>query len=175
MGGNRMKTQWGVYRNLMLTMLLGGLWHGAAWNFVLWGFFHGLFLCVERLFKLGEHLREQPPRSVMARATLCFVTFQIVVLLWIPFRAADLTTVGLFATRMFSWVQPAPASHAVLAVFALTAAHWCWQLLNERVDLKTWWVENVAPVPKAVAYAGATILVAVFASATPQSFIYFKF
>ena len=175
MGGNRMKTQWGVYRNLMLTMLLGGLWHGAAWNFVLWGFLHGLLLCVERLFKLGEQLREQPARWAIVRTIRSFVTFQIVMLLWIPFRAADLSSVGLFATRMFSWVQPAPASHAVLAVFALTAAHWCWQMLNERVDLKTWWIDNVAPVPKAVTYAAATILVAVFASATPQSFIYFKF
>ena len=46
---------------------------------------------------------------------------------------------------------------------------------NERVDWKAWWVDNVALFPKAIAYAGATILIALFASATPQSFLYFKF
>jgi alginate O-acetyltransferase complex protein AlgI len=175
MGGNRTKTQMGVHRNLMLTMLLGGLWHGAAWNFVLWGFLHGLFLCVERAFHVGERLRRQPPRSALPRVLLAFVTFQVVVLLWIPFRAADLGTVGALATRMFQWHQPTPASHAVVAVFALTILHWCWQMWDERADWKAWWVENVALFPKALAYAGATILIAIFASATPQSFIYFKF
>lgn len=53
LGGNRMKTQWGVARNLMLVMLLGGLWHGAAWNFVIWGGMPGAFLLIER--SLGMH------------------------------------------------------------------------------------------------------------------------
>ncbi len=52
LGGNRMKTKLGVYRNLMLTMLLGGLWHGAAWTFVFWGFLHGLYLSIERALGL---------------------------------------------------------------------------------------------------------------------------
>ena len=70
LGGNR-KGKWKTYRNLMLTMVLGGLWHGAAWPFVLWGVFHGTMLCIEHAWKragqvpwlaaLGGHL---PPRRV---------------------------------------------------------------------------------------------------------------
>ena len=50
LGGNRHGT-WQTYRNLMLTMLFGGLWHGASWTFVFWGFYHGLLLCLYRVFR----------------------------------------------------------------------------------------------------------------------------
>jgi len=68
-----MKTRWGVYRNLLLTMTLGGLWHGAAWHFVLWGFIHGAWLSIERL--LGIRPAGEPSRltaSYLARASSPF-------------------------------------------------------------------------------------------------------
>lgn len=82
LGGNRggkVKT----YRNLMLTMLLGGLWHGAAWTFVAWGFLHGLILCVYRA--LGNPFSEGVSRlrSVLA----CLFFFHLVCFTWLFFRA----------------------------------------------------------------------------------------
>jgi hypothetical protein len=78
-------------------------------------------------------------------------------------------------TRMFAWHQPSPTSHAVLLVFLIVVLYQSWQIANEYYDLKSIWIDNVPPLAKSLAYAGATVLAAVFASATPQSFIYFKF
>ena len=69
-----------TYRNVMLTMLLGGLWHGAAWTFVVWGAIHGIGLCVERAL-------HWQPTSKAARWFGRILTFQIVCFAWIFFRA----------------------------------------------------------------------------------------
>lgn len=86
LGGNRGGTLL-TYRNLWLTMVLGGLWHGAAWNFVLWGAIHGSALAVERLLgSLWRPIGFPPP---LVAAAKWFVTFHIVCFAWIFFRAAD--------------------------------------------------------------------------------------
>jgi hypothetical protein len=78
-----------TYRNLMLTMLLGGLWHGAAWNFVLWGGLHGTGLAAERWW--DERRGSSRVRWPLLR---WFLTFQLVCLAWVFFRADGLGTVG---------------------------------------------------------------------------------
>lgn len=87
LGGNR-RGPFRTYLNLLLTMLLGGLWHGASWRFVVWGGVHGVALAVHRaLFgKAG------PPRSFWRRFTGWFITFHLVLVLWVFFRAADFST-----------------------------------------------------------------------------------
>ncbi len=80
LGGNR-HGRAATYRNLMLTMLLGGLWHGANWTFVAWGAYHGGLLAVERALRLG-----QAPRGVR-RALGTVVTFVLVLAGWMLFRA----------------------------------------------------------------------------------------
>jgi len=79
LGGNRKGTL-KTYRNLLLTMLLGGLWHGAAWNFLLWGGWHGLLLCVERAFGVQ-------PATNRFRPLRWALTLLLVVLGWVMFRA----------------------------------------------------------------------------------------
>ncbi len=83
LGGNR-GPAWKTYRNLMLTMLLGGLWHGASWNFVLWGFMHGLGLGVTRAF---QRARGPAKNTLAGRVVAVFFTFHWVCLAWIFFRA----------------------------------------------------------------------------------------
>jgi hypothetical protein len=80
--GGRLRT----YRNLMLTMLLGGLWHGAAWTFVIWGGIHGSALSAERW------LRERPRAPRIPPWLGWLVTFHVVCLAWVFFRAPDLAT-----------------------------------------------------------------------------------
>ena len=85
LGGNR-RGQLLTYRNLMLTMLLGGLWHGAAWTFVVWGGLHGLYLAAHR------SLRHKSPKAAddpftMSDLVPALVTFHLVALSWIFFRA----------------------------------------------------------------------------------------
>src|ERR1051325_10491816 len=73
-----------TYRNLMLTMLLGGLWHGASWNFVIWGGYHGALLSVERM--LGRDRESRGWRWFYPLGVI--VTFVLVCIGWIFFRAA---------------------------------------------------------------------------------------
>jgi D-alanyl-lipoteichoic acid acyltransferase DltB (MBOAT superfamily) len=111
LGGNR-KGRILTYRNLMLTMLLGGLWHGAAWTFVLWGGIHGLGLAVERLLGWRPHTRVQ---QWIGRA----ITFHVVCLAWIFFRADSFSTARDVIVRLFdAWGQSSPlvTTSVVLAI-----------------------------------------------------------
>jgi alginate O-acetyltransferase complex protein AlgI len=82
LGGNR-RGERRTYANLAIVMLLGGLWHGASWNFVLWGAFHGAFLALER--KLGEGPLAKVPRPIRVGGTFVLVLFS-----WVLFRAVTL-------------------------------------------------------------------------------------
>ncbi|MEA2867870.1 MAG: alginate O-acetyltransferase complex protein AlgI, partial [Bradyrhizobium sp.] len=84
LGGNRLGEP-RRYRNLIVTMLLGGLWHGAAWNFVIWGGLHGIYLCVNHLWHRwrGESATNSPAMKLVSWA----VTFFAVVIAWVFFRA----------------------------------------------------------------------------------------
>lgn len=94
LGGNRVgKAR--LYFNLWLVFLLSGLWHGAAWGFVIWGAYHGFFLVAERIF-LGKWL------SRLGKAAVLY-TFPVVVVGWVFFRLEDLHTSAGFLQRMFSW------------------------------------------------------------------------
>jgi D-alanyl-lipoteichoic acid acyltransferase DltB (MBOAT superfamily) len=86
LGGNRYG-RWMTYRNLMLTMLIGGLWHGANWTFVVWGGLHGLLLAVERALGIGKE--DGSGRAGPIGLVKCALTFHLVVLGWIFFRAPD--------------------------------------------------------------------------------------
>jgi alginate O-acetyltransferase complex protein AlgI len=94
LGGNKVKSK--LYRNLFIVFLLSGLWHGASWNFILWGAFHGLFLVLERLFLLKFY--EKTGKLV---STL--ITFLIVVVGWVYFRIEDLTYANHVVKSMFSF------------------------------------------------------------------------
>src|SRR3954452_9491957 len=84
LGGNRFGES-RRYQNLMVTMLLGGLWHGAAWNFVIWGGLHGIYLCLNHLWRAwrGDGGRASMPAKALSWA----VTFLAVVIAWVFFRA----------------------------------------------------------------------------------------
>jgi len=92
LGGNRGGSLL-TYRNLFLTMLLGGLWHGAAWTFVLWGAFHGLLLAVYRALGIRTEKRAYSwPVSVL----MGLLMFHLTCLGWLIFRAQNVETIGLF-------------------------------------------------------------------------------
>jgi D-alanyl-lipoteichoic acid acyltransferase DltB (MBOAT superfamily) len=86
-GGSRVDRPWKIYRNLMITMTLGGWWHGASWNFVLWGALHGAGLCVTRWV---QRLRPQTsPPGPVRRALSALGVFLFVTLCWTLFRVSD--------------------------------------------------------------------------------------
>ncbi len=102
LGGNRRGPR-RTYVNLAVVMLLGGLWHGAAWNFVVWGALHGLLLAAERAAGGGERLW----RWIPARLRAGWIFF-LLLLTWVPFRAPDLAAAGDFLQRLWGALPAAP-------------------------------------------------------------------
>jgi alginate O-acetyltransferase complex protein AlgI len=165
LGGNR-RGRLMTYRNLFVTMLLGGLWHGAAWTFVVWGAIHASGLCAERA--LGTRVRRLPSWLRW------LVTFHLVVLAWIVFRSPSLAIAGDVLAQLFTpgpiTLWSAPVLGAVVVVIGM-------QLLPadfvERVQVR---IERLGPAIMGVGLAVVTI----FAAATvPRHgvapFIYFRF
>lgn len=94
LGGNRFGNLI-TYRNLFITMLLGGLWHGASWNFVLWGALHGVYLAIEKFSMDKLHLKSilsdiRPIQKLLLKILYSLLTYCLVSTLWIFFRAANL-------------------------------------------------------------------------------------
>jgi D-alanyl-lipoteichoic acid acyltransferase DltB (MBOAT superfamily) len=118
LGGNRGSPA-ATYRNLMATMVLGGLWHGAAWTFVIWGAVHGLALSVERF--AGRWHRPASGRWWSAFRWL--VTFHVVCLAWVPFRAETFALAGEFLVGLATAPLTGPfnIAAAVLIVLSLGA------------------------------------------------------
>jgi D-alanyl-lipoteichoic acid acyltransferase DltB (MBOAT superfamily) len=164
LGGNR-GGRWFTYRNLMLTMVLGGLWHGAAWTFVAWGTFHGLGLVAEHA--LGGRIKA-PGWLRWA------VTFHLVVFGWILFRSADLHVAATFLSRL---VVPGAATLWAPAVVAAIIVVIGLQLLPSRpVERVQFRIERIRPV---VLGAGFAVLVAIVGATVSSQgvapFIYFRF
>jgi alginate O-acetyltransferase complex protein AlgI len=105
LGGNR-KGELLTYRNLLLTMLIGGLWHGAGWTFVVWGGLHGAYLAAGRLRRGGQDT-ERARGLALWRQRL--ITFHLVCLAWVFFRADSFGTAKDVLTGLFTrWGDPAP-------------------------------------------------------------------
>ena len=96
LGGNKVDTATKLYRNLFIVFLLSGLWHGASWNFIIWGAFHGLFLVLERLFLLKAY-------DKIGKIIPTLLTFLIVVVGWVYFRTDDLGQANHIIKTMFSF------------------------------------------------------------------------
>ncbi len=116
LGGNRGGTV-KLYRNLMMTMIIGGLWHGAAWTFIIWGAYQGVILVGHRLAKplLARINPTAPIDAACWRAVRVFVTFHLVCVGWLIFRANSMEQ--LFGMLEAIWMRPAiPASAFILPV-----------------------------------------------------------
>jgi D-alanyl-lipoteichoic acid acyltransferase DltB (MBOAT superfamily) len=122
LGGSR-GTRRTRYRNLMLTMLLGGLWHGAAWTFVVWGGIHGGFLAFEQWQRdrRTDAGLEPLPDTMRRRMVGRVVTFHVVCLGWVFFRSPDFTIARTVLARLAtSWSDPSPlVTRSVLLAIAV--------------------------------------------------------
>jgi alginate O-acetyltransferase complex protein AlgI len=117
LGGNRLGQQ-RRYLNLMLTMLLGGLWHGAGWNFLIWGGLHGAYLCINHLWRGGAG---EKAAGLTARLSGWAITFFAVVLAWVFFRARTLAGAWQMLAALFGFEagSSAFASPGILRVMDL--------------------------------------------------------
>ena len=175
LGGNR-GTKAFAYRNLMITMLLGGLWHGAAWQFIVWGGIHGVALAVHKWWLRGkkaltderlESLKDLPRRLLGWTATMA-----VVVLAWVFFRAESFGDAFLILERIFT-LAPGKATFTFPLVAML--------LLVALIDIPQWYTRNQVIwlswpwAVRGVVYAASILLLTLLASTVREPFIYFQF
>ena len=173
LGGNRqgpVKT----YRNLMLTMLLGGLWHGAAWTFVVWGGIHGFALAVHRRWKETREPRAKHGRTAATLGWLA--TMMVVVLAWVFFRAASLGDAVQGVLNIATMRGGLDlGSLDLLALFAVLAAVVLFIDIPQRRHMNHTQIMSWPTVARGLSYAGLILLMVVVPKGTEIPFIYFQF
>jgi alginate O-acetyltransferase complex protein AlgI len=197
LGGNRHGSLM-TYRNLALTMLLGGLWHGPSWNFVFWGGLHGMALATHRIYRGKFKEKDSMPDWFAWLITLVFVT-----LAWVPFRAASYADTWTCYAKMFGWTaEPAvvflPFWLPVCLVLAIIG-HWIGLSCQsgQHAGPKVRWLDiglrnlglklvhhplagNVVSLAKPTFIGGYTmafivLIIFIFGATNTNPFIYFQF
>ena len=144
LGGNRDGSA-KRYRNLMLTMLLGGLWHGAEWTFIVWGGLHGTFLIINHGWhafrrSIGHDIKHS---SIIGNAISCGITFLVVTLAWVFFRADDFSSAISITSTMLGLNDSAQISTKLFVMerqiilywfIALTAIVWLMPNVSEWIN-----------------------------------------
>ena len=173
LGGNR-RGAFRTYVNLMLTMLIGGLWHGAAWTFVIWGGLHGLYLSIERAIR--ERFSYRPTMTTPAKFIYGLVTLFFVVIAWVWFRSPDVATAISVFAKLFvpedvahSAAFGAAQALSIGAFVVVVAVHW---LMRERSL-----VADARRVPRPLLGVALGILLAliILSPGDNHAFIYFQF
>jgi D-alanyl-lipoteichoic acid acyltransferase DltB (MBOAT superfamily) len=169
LGGNRLGPA-RTYINLMLTMLIGGLWHGASWTFVVWGGLHGTYLIGERVIR-----RVVPWTGPIARTVGVIVTFVLVCIAWVFFRASSFDQAFSVLRSMFG-IEHAGAlfrgpTYGVIGVtmLAVLAVHWVMHArkLEDVVERTPWPVRSFA--------LAAMLVTIILMQGQDRAFIYFQF
>lgn len=157
--------------NLFLTMLLGGIWHGAGWNFIIWGMIHGLWLILERLVK-GKERR----RSPMGRALGILLTFHVVTAAWIFFRAPHLSGALSYYHHLISFSPNGPSTMVTPFIILLLALGFLGQFTPSSWEKKVERKLNGMGVPSLIILSLAFfILLQILAPQGMSPFIYFQF
>jgi alginate O-acetyltransferase complex protein AlgI len=173
LGGSRGSRQ-ATYRNLLLTMVLGGLWHGAAWTFVLWGLLHGGGLAIERVLEERRTSagleRADTTASLIGRR---IATFHLVCLGWVFFRAESVGAAFTLLGRLFDF-GPAPTLTPALVglIVGGIAIHHLPAHIRMRVR---YYFVKLRPVPMALAMGAVLLVVDGFGPEGVAPFIYFQF
>ena len=172
LGGSRFGTLT-TYRNIMITMALGGLWHGASWSFLIWGVLHGAALMIERALGVTSEGKSHP-RSPLAAAFGWFLTFQFVSIAWVFFRAPSTNSwLDYFSTMLWGATWNTTMTPFVAVVFVLGALSHiippdAFQAMEKRYDGAS--LPTKVLVPFAVIF-----LIAIAAPSGIAPFIYFQF
>ena len=173
MGGNRHGVL-NTYRNLMLTMLLGGLWHGAAWGFILWGGLHGLFLIIERLLQ-PFFAPMQWFKFAGIQFALALFTYLLVCITWIFFRAADINiALHLLTTLFFGQNHTLLLSNfqiTIVGVIVSSLLGYQWMMRNSCLEHLA---DRTPPMIRAV-FLAILMICLLFTPGDQRAFIYFQF
>lgn len=197
LGGNR-KGSGRTYFNLFLVMFLGGLWHGAAWKFAIWGSLHGIFLAVERLgrsqfwisnfgFWMKKSAHSAGTNSSSSRfktqnsifkiavtAVKWFITFHLVTALWLTFMMSDMTSIIVFLKGLFSGntTFTGPPIYSLVFYGGSVVLYHAWGWFNEHYHTKA---VKLHRQPIEAVIHGFMIFLVLTNPGAPRGFIYFQF
>ncbi|MCB8943379.1 MAG: MBOAT family protein [Ardenticatenaceae bacterium] len=174
LGGNR-GSKWFTYRNLMLTMVLGGLWHGAAWNFVLWGAFHGTILIIYRVLeKRPIHLNpwqgDYNRLIVLLRMGLMFI---LTLFGWLLFRAHSLDQISYMITHISFATSSTSLELGKELLFYVTPLFLV--ELGQYISRDLLWITKWPQAARILVYSIILIWIIVFGARESLEFIYFQF
>lgn len=178
LGGNKLgKAK--TYRNLMVTMLLGGLWHGANWTFVAWGFLHGIFLVVQRFWTDFNFNRLKLPanHNHLILGIKMLIVFSFTCLAWVFFRSPDVGVAmdylkGMMQLEGFDFVNVMNKFTVVKGMFLITILV-AIEILHIRMNLSKQILQN--PGFRIAAFAVLLWFIAFFGTFDSNAFIYFQF
>ena len=176
LGGNR-KGEARTCANLLIVMGLGGLWHGASWNFAVWGLYHGLLLIAHRYWRRGvaaaklEGLVDLPALQPVWQIG----TFVLVTLGWVPFRAPDFAATYRTLTALLQIPDlTLIAKHPAIVVIPLLSLAFC--LVDRDRRFQDWLVERARFRVAVAASVAAVLALEIFAQVDKQiPFVYFQF
>jgi D-alanyl-lipoteichoic acid acyltransferase DltB (MBOAT superfamily) len=179
LGGNR-RGRVRTYVNLMLTMLLGGLWHGAGWTFVIWGGLHGIYLAVHK-WMLGD--RRIPDRfhyagigSLVVFTGKVVATYLLVLLTWLFFRAKSFSDVALFFGKMVHWEGSSLAPRLALIAAAFLSTTLLFDVLEYASGRHAFLLRlRERPVAFGIMASLALITLLYMFQGEPRPFVYFQF
>ncbi|MGI0014035.1 MAG: MBOAT family O-acyltransferase, partial [Nitrososphaera sp.] len=174
LGGNRFGSLM-TYRNLMITMLLGGMWHGANWTFIMWGFYQGTLLCVFRLLSINDDVTQNGLKGHAYWLMRVVIMFQFTCTGWLLFRADSFHTAWQMGSLLLTDFRMTPfgySSLAILMFFCLLLFLFEWLLDGEQgLDrlLRMKWIV------RAPAYGYLLFMLILFPAGQTYDFIYFQF
>ena len=163
LGGNR-KGKFNTYRNMFLTMVISGLWHGAAWTFIIWGAVHALGRFCTREMEATSLYKEKVPRIIKQIFVFVFVTFA-----WIFFRAESIGDAWIIITRIFTSGFADP--HCPVLALVLVFAVWLYQFAYES---RLRWLLELRAVRIGIIIL-MILYLALCAPSSEQPFIYLQF
>jgi alginate O-acetyltransferase complex protein AlgI len=178
LGGNR-NGKARTYINLMITMLLGGLWHGANWTFVAWGGLHGLYLWSEKFVIdtiTGGKRKPDNKQNSVGTFVYAIFTFFLINITWVFFRAASFGEAGKMLTSMFSFVEGAKPLLSTLDIIIVSIIITCTVLIHWIMRNKStvevayklpWWITGIG--------WSLLIILLIWSQESGGSFIYFQF
>lgn len=176
LGGNKVNSSMRLYFNLILVFLISGLWHGASWNFVFWGGFHGLFLILDRLFLIKL-------MSKLGRLPSIVLTFFLVMIGWVFFRIETMDTAYAYVLKLIAFdqftVQNISSHFMLILVFASIFSWITLTKFGKRIEQFIFYKSNYTTAQFGYITALSILLfiisIARITTADFNPFIYFRF
>jgi D-alanyl-lipoteichoic acid acyltransferase DltB (MBOAT superfamily) len=175
LGGNHGNLYF-VCRNLMITMVIGGLWHGAAWNFVLWGFYQGSLLCIHRIWRELRPGKPQASKYSIAQFASIFVFFIFTCYGWLLFRAQSIGQIAHFSNLLlsdfgnFDYGAGAPRLSSIFGIILLVLM----ELAQYSTESPCYYRTLARPL-RGFLVASMIVVILMGMSNEPAQFIYFQF